>query len=269
MMLLKEVAAIASDTLAKVQDTAITAVVDTLARAKDAAAHMAEDPGLDGMFGNEAVGGAPIDDLYQLLTRYIVNLVVVGLIIHFFYYPKSKNREYYVSFSLINISVFLLIFLLGGVKLKIGFALGIFAIFGIIRYRTESVAIREMTYLFLIIAISVINALSTQISLWELVGTNSLFLISVFFIENIRWIKSYNTKIIRYDKIDLITPDKIDLLTADLKKRTGLDIRRVEVGSIDFLKDTVLIRISYVSEQKGNAADKMTRLPKPGEPDSF
>ena len=126
-----------------------------------------------------------------------------------------------------------------------------------------------MTYLFLIIAISVINALSTQISLWELVGTNSLFLISVFFIENIRWIKSYNTKIIRYDKIDLITPDKIDLLTADLKKRTGLDIRRVEVGSIDFLKDTVLIRISYVSEQKGNAADKISRLPKPGEADSF
>ena len=86
---------------------------------------------------------------------------------------------------------------------------------------------------------------------------------------NIRWIKSYNTKIIRYDKIDLITPDKIDLLTADLKKRTGLDIRRVEVGSIDFLKDTVLIRISYVSEQKGNAADKISRLPKPGEADSF
>ncbi|MFA6873701.1 MAG: DUF4956 domain-containing protein [Bacteroidaceae bacterium] len=254
MMLLKEVVAIAGD---------------TLTHAKEIAAHVAEDPGLDAMLGGHEAGGAAIDDLFQLLTRYIVNIVVVGLIIHFFYYPKSKNREYYVSFSLINISVFLLIFLLGGVKLKIGFALGIFAIFGIIRYRTESVAIREMTYLFLIIAISVINALSIQISLWELIGTNSLFLISVFFIENIRWIKSYNTKIIRYDKIDLITPDKRDMLTADLKKRTGLDIRRVEVGSIDFLKDTVLIRISYISDQKGNAADQMTRLPKEGEPDSF
>jgi len=264
------VIAIASDTLAKVQDTAAAVAGDTLTHAKELVAHAAEDPNLDSMFGgNEAIGGAPIDDLFQLLTRYFLNFIVVGLIIHFFYYPKSKNREFYVSFSLINVSIFLLIFLLGGVKLKIGFALGIFAIFGIIRYRTESVAIREMTYLFLIIAISVINALSIQISIWQLIGTNSLFFFSVWFIEAIHWTKTYNTKIIRYDKIDLIIPEKRDQLTADLKLRTGLDIQRVEVGSIDFLRDSVLIRISYISDQKTNVVDKMEGLPKPGEPGSF
>lgn len=99
-------------------------------------------------------------DLWQLLFRFVFNFIVVGIIIHFFYYPKSKRRDYYFTFTLISISVFFLIFLLGSVKLKIGFALGIFAIFGIIRYRTESVPIREMTYLFTITALSVINALS-------------------------------------------------------------------------------------------------------------
>lgn len=216
--------------------------------------------------------GTPLLDseaLWQLIIRYVINFVVVGIIIHFFYYPKGKNREYYQSFMLINISVFLLIFLLGGVKLKIGFALGIFAIFGIIRYRTESVPIREMTYLFLIIAVSVINALSIQISFLEMLATNGIFLLSIGLLESIRWTKTYQTKIIRYDKIQLITPERREELKKDLRERTGLDIHRIEVGAIDFLKDTVFIRISYLSEQKHNAVDHKERMPKPGEPDAF
>ena len=116
-------------------------------------------------------------DLWQLLFRFVFNFIVVGIIIHFFYYPKSKRRDYYFTFTLISISVFFLIFLLGSVKLKIGFALGIFAIFGIIRYRTESVPIREMTYLFTITALSVINALSIQVGLTEMLVTNAIFLL--------------------------------------------------------------------------------------------
>ena len=92
--------------------------------------------------------------LAELLIRFVLNTAVIALIVRVFYYPKSKRRDYFFTFILISISVFLLIFLMGGVKLKIGFALGLFAIFGIIRYRTESVPIREMTYLFLIIAVS-------------------------------------------------------------------------------------------------------------------
>ena len=108
--------------------------------------------------------------LAELLVRFLLNTVVIGLIVRVFYYPKSKRRDYFFTFLLIAISVFLLIFLMGGVKLKIGFALGLFAIFGIIRYRTESVPIREMTYLFLIIAVSAINGLATSISYAELLA---------------------------------------------------------------------------------------------------
>ena len=96
-------------------------------------------------------------DMWQLLLRFAFNTLVTWCIIHFLYYPKSRRRDYYFTFMLISVSVFFLIFLLGGVKLKIGFALGLFAIFGIIRYRTESMPVREMTYLFVLIALSVIK----------------------------------------------------------------------------------------------------------------
>jgi hypothetical protein len=118
--------------------------------------------------------------LSELLIRFLLNTAVIALIVRVFYYPKSKRRDYFVTFILISISVFLLIFLMGGVKLKVGFALGLFAIFGIIRYRTESVPIREMTYLFLIIAVSAINGLATSISYVELLATNLLFIISIW-----------------------------------------------------------------------------------------
>ncbi len=119
--------------------------------------------------------GTPLMEGYNLITmllRFSFNMLVVWLMIHCLYYPKSGRRDYYFTFMLISISIFFLIFLLGGVKLKIGFALGLFAIFGIIRYRTESMPVREMTYLFCIIAISVINALAITISYIELLVTN-------------------------------------------------------------------------------------------------
>ena len=106
--------------------------------------------------------------LTELLLRFLLNVVVISFIVRVFYYPKSKRRDYFVTFILIAISIFLIIYLMGGVKLKTGVALGLFAIFGIIRYRTESVPIREMTYLFLIIAVSTINALDSSISYVEL-----------------------------------------------------------------------------------------------------
>ena len=215
------------------------------------------------------LAGTPVfvaDGLFQLLFRFLFNFVVVGIIIHCFYYPKSKRRDFYFTFSLINISVFFLIFLLGSVKLKIGFALGIFAIFGIIRYRTESVQIREMTYLFLIIAISVINALSIQISYAELLLTNGIFLLVTWLLESERWLKHISCKLILYDKIQLITPEKRDELMADLKLRTGLNICRIEIGHIDFLRDSAFIKVYYEGETREiNTTDSMTRLPREGE----
>ena len=203
--------------------------------------------------------------LAELLVRFLLNTLVIGFIVRVFYYPKSKRRDYFFTFMLIAISVFLLIFLMGGVKLKIGFALGLFAIFGIIRYRTESVPIREMTYLFLIIAVSAINGLATSISYVELLATNLLFIISIWALESNRWVKHVASKLVLYDNVNLISPDKEGELIEDLKKRTGLDILRVEVGAIDFSKDTAMVKIYYEPlTNEVNSVNQVGRLPKVG-----
>ena len=203
--------------------------------------------------------------LAELLIRFVLNTAVIALIVRVFYYPKSKRRDYFFTFLLIAISVFLLIFLMGGVKLKIGFALGLFAIFGIIRYRTESVPIREMTYLFLIIAVSAINGLATSISYVELLATNLLFIVSIWTCESNHWVKHVASKLVMYDNINLITPDKEAELIADLKKRTGLDVLRVEVGAIDFAKDTAMVKIYYEPlTNEVNSVNHVGRLPKAG-----
>ena len=203
--------------------------------------------------------------LSELLIRFALNTLVIALIVRVFYYPKSKRRDYFFTFMLIAISVFLLIFLMGGVKLKIGFALGLFAIFGIIRYRTESVPIREMTYLFVIIAVSAINGLATSISYVELLATNLLFIISIWALESNRWVKHVASKLVLYDNISLITPEKEGELIEDLKKRTGLDVLRVEVGAIDFSKDTAMVKIYYEPlTNEVNSVNHVGRLPKVG-----
>ena len=203
--------------------------------------------------------------LSELLIRFFLNTAVIALIVRVFYYPKSKRRDYFFTFMLIAISVFLLIFLMGGVKLKIGFALGLFAIFGIIRYRTESVPIREMTYLFLIIAVSAINGLATSISYVELLATNLLFIISIWALESNRWVKHVASKLVLYDNVNLISPEKEAELIEDLKKRTGLDILRVEVGAIDFSKDTAMVKIYYEPlTNEVNSVNHVGRLPKIG-----
>lgn len=228
----------------------------------------AEELDLDVQSLTESLAGPVWVDwggLTELILRFFLNVAVVALIVRVFYYPKSKRRDYFVTFILISISVFLIIFLMGGVKLKTGVALGLFAIFGIIRYRTESVPIREMTYLFLIIAVSTINALDSSISYVELLATNLLFIISIWAMESNRWVKHVASKLVLYDNVSLITPEREEELIEDLKKRTGLDIQRVEVGAIDFSKDTVMVKIYYeplVNEV--NSVNHVGRLPKVG-----
>lgn len=185
------------------------------------------------------------DGVWEMLIRLFINIITVAVIVHAFYYPKAKRRDYYFTFTLIGISIFLLIYLMGGVKLKIGFALGLFAIFGIIKYRTEQVPIREMTYLFVIIAVSAINGLATSVSFFELLLTNSIFLIALGVCENTTWMKHVPSKLITYDNIKLVAPDKEDELKADLEKRLGLKIIRIEVGNVDFLKDSAILKIYY------------------------
>lgn len=188
-------------------------------------------------------------DILPMLWRFVFNTAAVWLITHWLYFPKSRRREYYFTFMLIGISVFFLINLLGGAKIKIEFALGLFAIFGIIRYRTESMPVREMTYLFIIIAMSVINGLSANFGWVELLAVNLLFILMTFLFENIKVKGSMAVKLVQYDRIELIKPNRRAELLADLKERTGLDIVKIEIGGIDFLRDMSVIKIYYDSDE--------------------
>jgi hypothetical protein len=203
------------------------------------------------------------EGLINLLIGFFVNLIFVGIVVRFFYYPKCKRSEFFFTFILIAISIFLLIYLLGGVKLKTGFALGLFAIFSIIRYRTEQVAIREMTYLFIIIAMSAINGLvMEELSYSEMVMANLLFIFSIWMCESHLFIKHLSYKVIKYDNVSLITPDKEAELIEDLKKRTGLEIVKVEVGGIDFLKDAAIIKMYYrPTDNTINTVDTIIKAP--------
>jgi hypothetical protein len=132
-----------------------------------------------------------------------------------------------------------------------GMGLGLFAIFGIIRYRTDAIEIKEMTYLFMIIGISVVNALaSNELSISEVGVINISVVLLTFILENLWLMKHETRKTINYERIDLITPEKYDEMKADLEKRTGLSINRVEIGKIDFLNDTAQIRIFYFDDDQ-------------------
>lgn len=198
----------------------------------------------------------------MLLIAFIINLISIMIVVRGLYYPKCKRGEFFFTYILIAISTFMLIYVLGDVKLKAGIALGLFAIFSIIRYRTEQVAIREMTYLFIIIALSAINGLTvSELSYGEVLIINILFIASIWICESKLLISHYSYKVIKYDNINLITADKREELIADLEKRTGLKIEKVEVGSIDFLKDAAIVKMYYRSKDANNSVDTTLKTP--------
>ena len=199
----------------------------------------------------EIFGANLIDkkDFFELLVKAVFNFLVIGYIVRYLYYPATKNKDYLFTYLLISVTVFCLCFLLENVKLELGFALGLFAIFGIIRYRTDPIPIKEMTYLFIVIGVSVINALANKkISHAELLFTNLLVVAVTYGLEKIWLLKHESRKTITYEKIELITPDKHNELVADLKERTGLNVTRVEIRKIDFLRDTAQLRVFYFEE---------------------
>ncbi len=200
--------------------------------------------------------------LVEMLCRFTVNIVMVWIVVHFFYYPKSKRHDYYFTFLLFAVSIFMLIYLMDGSKMKIGAALGLFAVFGIIRYRTESVPIREMTYLFFLVALSVVNGMAQKLSIAELAAANLIFVVAVALAESNLLARHVSCKYVKYDNIALITPDKREEMIADLEKRLGVKVLNVEIGSVDFLKDSALIKVFYQGTGANNSMDAVTKMPK-------
>jgi len=198
--------------------------------------------------------GAPLfdsKDFFRLLIKTVFNLSIVLLIVRGVYYPITKNKDYLFTYLLISLTVFILCVLLDDVKLQLGFALGLFAIFGIIRYRTDPIPIKEMTYLFLVIGISVVNALANKkISHAELLFANLVIVFVTFGMERLWLLRHESRKNIVYEKIELIVPEKEEELLADLKERTGINIIRFEIKKIDFLRDVANICIYYYDEKK-------------------
>jgi hypothetical protein len=187
-----------------------------------------------------------VTDFTELFVRLALNLFVSFVVVHFMYARNSRRKDFYFSFLAVGMVVFLLSFLLNSVKLELGFALGLFAIFGIIRYRTDAIPIKEMTYLFVVIGISVINALANKkVSYAELGFTNAVIVFSLWLLEKRLMLKQEASIKLIYEKIENIHTQNEEVLMADLKARTGINIKRFEIVKIDFLKDVANIVLYY------------------------
>ena len=192
--------------------------------------------------------GIPLfdNDFYKMMIRFLLNLFFLTGIVKFIYYKHSRKREYLFTFYLIGIVVYFLCFTLKKYELDLGMALGLFAIFGIIRYRTLPLEVKEMTYLFVVIGISVMNALSNKkMSYAEIIAANSIILFALYLLERY-WVESkILSKDVTYEIIENIRPENHELLKADLEKRLGIEILSFEVGNVNFLRDVAKITVYY------------------------
>ena len=212
------------------------------------------DPDIAREFGNGGGAadinflGVPLFDsmsLWTLLFRFALNFLVCWIIIRLFYYKKSQRRDYYFTFMMFAVVIFLIITLMDNMKMNVAYALGLFAIFGMIRYRTETLRIREMTYLFVVMGVSIINGQALTTSLLELFVTNTLVIVAIWLFEGNKHAKQMSEKVILYDKIDMVKHGKEAEMKADLEERTGLKIEKMEIGHIDYLRDAAFIKIWY------------------------
>lgn len=189
-------------------------------------------------------------DFFDLIIRYGFNLFVCYIIVRGIYYPLHRNKDYFFTYFLFNAIIFMLAYMMNNVKLEMGVAFGLFAVFSILRYRTISVSIKEMAYLFTVISIAAINSLSSKkISVAELILANTIVVGIVYILEKKWLVKHASYKIVTYDRIDLIKPEKHSEMMADLRARTGLPVHRFEIGRIDFLRDTARLKVFYFSER--------------------
>lgn len=198
--------------------------------------------------------------LIRLFVCIVVNLVIVDRL----YYTKSRRRDFYFTFMLISLAIFFLVFFMIFVledmkaKTSIGIGIGLFGIFSIMRYRTDAMPVREMTYLFVIISLSVVNAIATSVSIVELLVTNLIVVAAIWLCEH--RLKLEPSKLVQYDRLELIKPDRSEDLKADLEMRLGLKVRKVEVGAIDMLRDMAVLRVYYDANTVSNSVDEKMKL---------
>ena len=190
-------------------------------------------------------------DFYTLILRLSINLLFLMLVIRYLYYPKAKRKDYLFTYFLIGFMTFFLCFGLKKLDIDTGMGFGLFAIFGIIRYRTNTIEIKEMTYLFIVIGLSVINSLaSNKISIAELLLINVSACLLTYLIEYVFLLRNESQKIILFEQIELIKSLNKSELKLNLEERTGLKINRIEIGKINYLNDTADIKIFYFEDDQ-------------------
>lgn len=194
------------------------------------------------------------EDLWELLFKFGFDAIVLVTLVRFIYYPIHRKKENLFIYFLFNVLIFFLCILMNNVKLSMGFGFGLFAVFSIMRYRTEQLTVKDMTYLFTVITLAVINALaSKKVSLAELVFTNGMILLLVYVLENIWLTRHEAMRLLIYERIELIKPENKALFYEDLKQRLGIVVSRVEIGRIDLLRDTAQLRVFYFEDEQGHA----------------
>lgn len=191
-------------------------------------------------------------DFLMMFVRLLINVLATWFIIDRLYYQKSRRRDFYFTFMLISVAIFFIVFFMIFVledmkgKTSMGVGIGLFGIFSIMRYRTDTMPVREMTYLFVIIALSLVNAVSVNLPYFEVIVTNLIIILAVWLCE--LHLKTNPSKLIQYDRIELITPERREELIADLEKRLGVKVVKVDIGSVDFLRDMAMVRVTYEGE---------------------
>ena len=187
----------------------------------------------------------------KLLVRLLIDLTAVFILVRFIYYPIYKHRELFFTYFIFNIVIFLISFLLNKVDLSMGAAFGLFAVFSMLRYKTEEIAIKDMTYLFLVIALGLVSAVTKikdtadHIEYIFLIGINAVVLLITYLLESNIFMKKESVKTILYENIEMIKEGKQADLLADLKLRTGFNVHRYSIHKIDFLKDAAQIKIYF------------------------
>ena len=207
------------------------------------------------------------------LIRFAICFVANWLIVNFLYYKKSHRRDFFFTFIIISVAIYFLVYLMMGMdrgKATMGVGLGLFGIFSIMRYRTDSMPVREMTYLFVVICLSVVHAMASSLGvdvngvligtpLMELIVIDIITILAIIIFEKKYTVKA--TKLIQYDRIELVKPEKRDELIADIENRLGIKVLHVEVGGIDFLRDMAMLKVTYDHEDS-NDVDNMVKIKK-------
>jgi hypothetical protein len=175
-----------------------------------------------------------------------IDLLTMLLIFGLIYFPNYRNKEFMFTFFLFNIIIFIITFVLNKTNISMGAAFGLFAVFSMLRYRTEGISMKEMTYLLIAIALGLINAIG--LNLVPILVFNSIFIAFIFVLDHPMVFKQEFSKIVVYEKIENIKPENREILLADLRKRTGFNIHRYSIMSFDFLKDSTNITIYYYKQ---------------------